>query len=175
MSNLIKPDIQVKNLELFYGDNKALKNINLVIESKKVTALIGPSGCGKSTFLRCINRMNDIIPYTRIAGDMTIDGESIYTIKYDVTQLRRRVGMVFQKSNPFPKSIFDNIAYGLKINGTKDRYIIEKTVEDFEKIGVKTINNNNGATKGKIVDIVSGIIRGQSCPQEKLDEIISLK
>ncbi|HQG41398.1 MAG TPA: phosphate ABC transporter ATP-binding protein PstB, partial [Spirochaetota bacterium] len=113
--------------------SQALFDIDLTVLANSVMALIGPSGCGKSTFLRCINRMNDIIPYTHIAGDMTIDGESIYTIKYDVTQLRRRVGMVFQKSNPFPKSIFDNIAYGLKINGIKDRYIIEKTVEDSLK------------------------------------------
>ena len=125
--------VKAKNLSFYYGSSQALFDIDLTVLANSVMALIGPSGCGKSTFLRCINRMNDIIPYTRIAGDMTIDGESIYTIKYDVTQLRRRVGMVFQKSNPFPKSIFDNIAYGLKINGTKDRYIIEKTVEDSLK------------------------------------------
>ncbi|HOM87700.1 MAG TPA: phosphate ABC transporter ATP-binding protein PstB [Spirochaetota bacterium] len=125
--------VQAKNLSFYYGSSQALFDIDLTVLANSVMALIGPSGCGKSTFLRCINRMNDIIPYTHIAGDMTIDGESIYTIKYDVTQLRRRVGMVFQKSNPFPKSIFDNIAYGLKINGIKDRYIIEKTVEDSLK------------------------------------------
>ena len=125
--------VKAKNLSFYYGSSQALFDIDLTVLANSVMALIGPSGCGKSTFLRCINRMNDIIPYTRITGDMTIDGESIYTIKYDVTQLRRRVGMVFQKSNPFPKSIFDNIAYGLKINGIKDRYIIEKTVEDSLK------------------------------------------
>jgi phosphate transport system ATP-binding protein len=125
--------VQAKNLSFYYGSSQALFDIDLTVLANSVMALIGPSGCGKSTFLRCINRMNDIIPYTHIAGDMTIDGESIYTIKYDVTQLRRRVGMVFQKSNPFPKSIFDNIAYGLKINGIKDRYIIEKTVEESLK------------------------------------------
>jgi len=125
--------VKAQNLSFFYGDNQALFDINLTVQANTVMALIGPSGCGKSTFLRCINRMNDIIPYTKIEGQLTIDGESIYHTKYDVTQLRRRVGMVFQKSNPFPKSIFDNIAYGLKINGIKDRYTIERIVEDSLK------------------------------------------
>lgn len=125
--------VKAQNLCFFYGDNQALFDINLSVQINTVMALIGPSGCGKSTFLRCINRMNDIIPYTKIAGELTIDGESIYHTRYDVTQLRRRVGMVFQKSNPFPKSIFDNIAYGLKINGIKDRYTIERIVEDSLK------------------------------------------
>ncbi len=129
--NTIK--VKAQNLSFFYGDNQALFDINLSVEANTVMALIGPSGCGKSTFLRCINRMNDIIPYTKIEGELTIDGESIYHTRYDVTQLRRRVGMVFQKSNPFPKSIFDNIAYGLKINGIKDRYTIERIVEDSLK------------------------------------------
>ncbi|MEJ5362862.1 MAG: phosphate ABC transporter ATP-binding protein PstB [Spirochaetota bacterium] len=131
LENTIK--VKAQNLSFFYGDNQALFDINLSVQANTVMALIGPSGCGKSTFLRCINRMNDIIPYTRIEGELTIDGESIYHTKYDVTQLRRRVGMVFQKSNPFPKSIFDNIAYGLKINGIKDRYTIERIVEDSLK------------------------------------------
>lgn len=125
--------VKAQTLSFFYGDNQALFDINLEVQSNTVMALIGPSGCGKSTFLRCINRMNEIIPYTKIEGELTIDGESIYHTKYDVTQLRRRVGMVFQKSNPFPKSIFDNIAYGLKINGIKDRYTIERIVEDSLK------------------------------------------
>ncbi|NMB64711.1 MAG: phosphate ABC transporter ATP-binding protein [Spirochaetes bacterium] len=125
--------VKAQNLSFFYGDNQALFDINLSVQANTVMALIGPSGCGKSTFLRCINRMNDIIPNTRVEGELTIDGESIYHTKYDVTQLRRRVGMVFQKSNPFPKSIFDNIAYGLKINGIKDRYTIERIVEDSLK------------------------------------------
>jgi len=125
--------VKAQNLSFFYGDNQALFDINLSVQPNTVMALIGPSGCGKSTFLRCINRMNDIIPYTKIEGELTIDGQSIYHTKYDVTQLRRRVGMVFQKSNPFPKSIFDNIAYGLKINGIKDRYTIERIVEDSLK------------------------------------------
>ncbi|MGQ9844183.1 MAG: phosphate ABC transporter ATP-binding protein PstB [Spirochaetota bacterium] len=125
--------IKAQNLSFFYGDNQALFDINVSVQANTVMALIGPSGCGKSTFLRCINRMNDIIPYTKIEGELTIDGNSIYHTKYDVTQLRRRVGMVFQKSNPFPKSIFDNIAYGLKINGIKDRYTIERIVEDSLK------------------------------------------
>ncbi|MBN1498501.1 MAG: phosphate ABC transporter ATP-binding protein [Spirochaetes bacterium] len=121
--------IKVDKLTFYYGATPAIKNITLTVEGNTVLALIGPSGCGKSTFLRCINRMNDIIPNTRAEGDICIDGKSIYNPKFNVTGLRRRVGMVFQKSNPFPKSIFDNIAYGLKINGMTDRYEIESTVE----------------------------------------------
>ncbi len=122
--------IEARGLSFFYGENQALSNIDLSIRPNSVMALIGPSGCGKSTFLRSINRMNDIIPNIRIDGDITLDSTSIYGSTFDVTDLRRRVGMVFQKSNPFPKSIFENIAYGLKINGVRDRHEIEKTVEE---------------------------------------------
>ncbi|MCX7677978.1 MAG: phosphate ABC transporter ATP-binding protein PstB [Spirochaetes bacterium] len=128
-----KIKLKAEKLSFFYGQSQALFDINLEVESNSVMALIGPSGCGKSTFLRCINRMNDIIPNVRVEGDITIDNESIYKQNFDVTQLRRRVGMVFQKSNPFPKSVFENIAYGLKINGIRDRYHIEKIVEDSLK------------------------------------------
>ncbi len=121
--------ITASDVCFYYGNNQAIKNINLAVEKNSVLALIGPSGCGKSTFLRCINRMNDIIPGTKITGEIKIDDESIYGQNFDVTNLRRRVGMVFQKSNPFPQSIFDNIAYGLKINGIKDKYEIERIVE----------------------------------------------
>jgi phosphate transport system ATP-binding protein len=122
-----------ESLNFYYGDKQALIDINIEVLKNSVMALIGPSGCGKSTFLRCLNRMNDIIPNTRATGDIKLDGISIMGNNYDVIELRRRIGMVFQKSNPFPKSIFENIAYGLKINGIKDRYIIEKTVEDSLK------------------------------------------
>ena len=125
--------IDSKNLTFYYSEVPAIKNISLAIEKNSVCALIGPSGCGKSTFLRCINRMNDIIPNTRADGDILIDGDSIFHSKYDVTNLRRRVGMVFQKSNPFPKTIFENIAYGLKINGVKDKYEIERKIEQSLK------------------------------------------
>ncbi|MBN2078023.1 MAG: phosphate ABC transporter ATP-binding protein [Spirochaetes bacterium] len=125
--------IRAESLTFYYGDTAAIKKISISVKPNTVLALIGPSGCGKSTFLRCINRMNDIIPNTRVEGDLLIDGESIYHAKYNVTTLRRRVGMVFQKSNPFPKSIFDNIAYGLKINGIRDKYEIERTVEQSLK------------------------------------------
>jgi len=121
--------ITAKNLTFYYGTVPAIKNISLSVKANTVLALIGPSGCGKSTFLRCVNRMNDIIPATRVDGEILIDGESIYEPRYNVTGLRRRVGMVFQKSNPFPKSIFENIAYGLRINGVKNRYEIESIVE----------------------------------------------
>ncbi len=109
--------METRRLDFFYGKNQALYEISLLIPEKSVTAFIGPSGCGKSTYLRCLNRMNDIIPETRVEGQVLLDGKDIYGPGTDVVNLRRRVGMVFQKSNPFPKSIFDNVAYGLKING----------------------------------------------------------
>ena len=109
--------IDVNALNFYYGPKRALDGISIQIRSNLVTAFIGPSGCGKSTFLRTLNRMNDIIPMTRVEGQVLIDGESIYGAGVDVVQLRRKVGMVFQKSNPFPKSIFENVAYGLRING----------------------------------------------------------
>jgi phosphate transport system ATP-binding protein len=108
--------IDVSALDFYYGERRALEQITLQIRPNEVTALIGPSGCGKSTFLRTLNRMNDIVPGTRVEGAVTIDGQDIYAPSVDVVDLRRRVGMVFQKSNPFPKSIFDNVAYGLRIN-----------------------------------------------------------
>ena len=108
--------ISVRNMNFFYGSQQALFDVSLNIEERIVTAFIGPSGCGKSTFIRTLNRMNDVIPGTRVEGSVLIDGQDIYAPGTDVVELRRRVGMVFQKSNPFPKSIFDNVAYGLKIN-----------------------------------------------------------
>ena len=122
------PEIQVKNLELFNGGNKALKNINLDIESKKVTALIGPSGCGKSTFLRTLNRMNDLIDNVKITGEIIIGGKNIYK-DIDEIDLRKKVGMVFQKPNPFPMSIYDNVAYGSRIHGVKDKETLDEIVE----------------------------------------------
>ena len=121
--------ISVRDFNFFYGEAKVLHGIDLDIPEKQVTALIGPSGCGKSTFLRSINRMNDIIPGARIEGRMAIDDKDLYAPNVDVVELRRRVGMVFQKSNPFPKSIFENIAYGLRIGGTKDRRKLDEVVE----------------------------------------------
>src|SRR2546423_9612911 len=108
--------IAARNLSFFYGRNQALHDISLDLPEQMVTAFIGPSGCGKTTFLRTLNRMNDVIPGTRVEGEVLIDGENVYAAGTDVVELRRKVGMVFQKSNPFPKSIFDNVAYGLRIN-----------------------------------------------------------
>jgi phosphate transport system ATP-binding protein len=110
------PKIQVRSLHFYYGATRALEDVSLEIPPHAVTAFIGPSGCGKSTFLRTLNRMNDIIPDTRVEGEVLIDGRSVYAPETNVVDLRRRVGMVFQKSNPFPKSIFDNVAFGLRIN-----------------------------------------------------------
>lgn len=121
--------LEVKNFNLWFSNNHVLKNINLKIEKNKITAIIGPSGCGKSTFLRSFNRMNDLILSTRIEGQFLLDGINIYNRDIDTTQLRRKVGMVFQKSNPFPKSIFENIAYGLRIQGIKDKKKIKEIVE----------------------------------------------
>ena len=128
MSNIITPEIQVKNLDLFYGDNQALKNINIDIEKNKVTALIGPSGCGKSTFLRTLNRMNDLIAGVKIDGEILVDGKDIYK-DFDEIDLRKKVGMVFQKPNPFPMSIYDNIAYGPRVHGVKDKKTLDQIVE----------------------------------------------
>jgi phosphate transport system ATP-binding protein len=125
----LKPKIETKNLNFYYGQTQALKNVNIICPLNKVTAIIGPSGCGKSTFIRTLNRMNDVIPSSRVEGKVLLDGENIYSPKVDVVELRRMVGMVFQKPNPFPKSIFDNVAYGLRINGMKDKEKVEDRVE----------------------------------------------
>jgi phosphate transport system ATP-binding protein len=119
-----------RSVDFFYGSFQALHGITMDIEEHKVTALIGPSGCGKSTFLRALNRMNDTIPNTRLQGEILLDRTNIYTGVRDVSTIRTRVGMVFQKSNPFPKSIFDNVAYGLRVNGVTDRDVIREAVED---------------------------------------------
>lgn len=124
--------ITTKNLNLFYGSNRALKDINIEINANKVTALIGPSGCGKSTFLRTINRMNDLIDSVKIEGEVYFEGENIYK-NYDEIQLRKRIGMVFQKPNPFPMSIYDNIAYGPRIHGIKNKNKLDEIVESSLK------------------------------------------
>jgi len=125
--------LEVKNVDFFYDDFQALENINIDVEKNKVTALIGPSGCGKSTFLRTINRMNDLIEGARLEGDILFDGESIYQKNVDVVNLRKRIGMVFQQPNPFPKSVFENVAYGPKIHGVTDKAKLEEIVVDSLK------------------------------------------
>ena len=127
MNNNLK--MLVRNLDFYYGNFRALTDISLYYNRNQVTALIGPSGCGKSTLLRCLNRMNDLIPYSRVEGEVLLDNQNIYDPSVDVVTLRRRVGMVFQKPNPFPKSVFDNVAYGLRVNGVKDKAEIENQVE----------------------------------------------
>lgn len=122
--------IEVNNVDFYYGNFQALKNISLEIEENKVVAFIGPSGCGKSTFIRIFNRMNDLIPETRLTGTVNIDGIDIYQKGTNVDALRKKVGMVFQRPNPFPKSIFDNVAYGLYVNGIKDKKYIKQKVEE---------------------------------------------
>jgi len=121
--------ISVKNLNLRYGDFHALKNVNLEVEKNQVTALIGPSGCGKSTFLRTLNRMNDLIEGVRVDGAILLDGQDIYRQEEDVVNLRKRIGMVFQRPNPFPMSVYDNVAYGPRIHGTKNKRKLDEIVE----------------------------------------------
>jgi len=124
------PVFSIQNLDFYYGQSKALSNINLDIMPNEVTALIGPSGCGKSTFLRCLNRMNDTISGTRVVGKIALNGDDIYNKETDVVELRQRVGMVFQKPNPFPQSIFNNVAFGPRVLGsTKDKADLEETIE----------------------------------------------
>jgi phosphate transport system ATP-binding protein len=125
-------DIKVcsRSLNFFYGPSQALYDVSLNFPSNRVTALIGPSGCGKSTYLRCFNRMNDLIPGTRMAGEILFDGKNINQASVDVVTLRSRIGMVFQKPNPFPKTIFENVAYGLRVNGIRDRELIHERVEE---------------------------------------------
>lgn len=125
--------IRTNNLNLYYGQNHALKDVNIDIEDGKITALIGPSGCGKSTYLKTLNRMNDLVDGVKITGEITLDGENIYDPKVDVTILRKKVGMVFQKPNPFPMSIYDNIAYGPRIHGIKNRAELDEIVEQSLK------------------------------------------
>lgn len=134
MDNRNDTAIRTENLNLWYGSHHALKDININIPKNKITALIGPSGCGKSTFLKTLDRMNDLVKDVRIEGRVELDGRNIYDPDVDVTALRKRVGMVFQKANPFPMSIYDNIAYGPRIHGIKSRakldYIVEKSLKD---------------------------------------------
>jgi phosphate transport system ATP-binding protein len=121
--------MSTRNLNFYYGECQALQDLTLDFYAHHVTALIGPSGCGKSTFLRCFNRMNDLIPLTRVEGKVLLDDQDIYAPSMDVVEIRRRIGMVFQKPNPFPKTIFDNVAYGLRVNGIKDMASITERVE----------------------------------------------
>ena len=129
MENTTAPIITAKNLNLWYGDFKALKNISLDVGEREITALIGPSGCGKSTFLKTLNRMNDLVDGVKITGSVRLDGEDIYGKDVDTTVLRRRVGMVFQQPNPFPMSIYDNIAYGPRVHGIRNKGKLDEIVE----------------------------------------------
>lgn len=125
--------LQVKNFNFFYGKFQALKDINMNFHKNKVTALIGPSGCGKSTFLRSVNRMNDLIDISKYEGEIKLDGDNIFNKKYDIVELRKKVGMVFQKPNPFPKTIYENIVYGPKLHGEKNKKKLDQIVEESLK------------------------------------------
>ena len=125
--------ISVKGLNLYYGRNHALKNVNMELKGNAVTAFIGPSGCGKSTLLKCLNRMNDLAEHVRVEGQVFLDGENIYDERVDITLLRKRVGMVFQQPNPFPMSIYDNVAYGPRLHGIKKKEELERIIEEALK------------------------------------------
>jgi len=152
-----KPVMRAHNVDVYYADNRAIKNVSLEIGSNEVIAMIGPSGCGKSTFLRCLNRMNDTIESARVTGDITLDGENIYARNMDVVMLRARVGMVFQKPNPFPKSIYDNVAYGPRIHGmARSRGELDDMVElSLDRAGLWS------EVKDRLDDPGSGLSGGQ--------------
>ncbi len=127
----VQNKIMVENLNAWYGTKQALHNINLTIQENRITAIIGPSGCGKSTFIRCLNRMHEVVPRAKVSGKVLVNGKNIYESDIDPVDIRRRIGMVFQKPNPFPTmSIYDNVVAGLKLNGVKDKKILNKTVEE---------------------------------------------
>ena len=151
------PKVAASNVNVFYGDKQALMDVSIDIYSRQVTALIGPSGCGKSTFLRCLNRMNDVVDGCRVTGSILLDGEDIYAPKVDVVSLRSRVGMVFQKPNPFPKSIFENIAYGPKIHG------LAKHRTDLEEIVVNSLTKAGlfDEVKDRLHEPATGLSGGQ--------------
>ena len=155
-SSVLKNKISVEKLDFYYGDSQALFDVNMQIPSERVTAFIGPSGCGKSTFLRTLNRMNDIIENTKLTGTIKIDGNNIYDKSTDVVLLRKKVGMIFQKSNPFPKSIFENIAFGPRIHGINDKRelmeIVEKSLKSaalWEEVKDRLYDNALGLSGGQ--------------------------
>jgi phosphate transport system ATP-binding protein len=148
--------MKTTDLDFYYGDFRALEGVSLDFHANQVTALIGPSGCGKSTLLRCLNRMNDLIPYSSVQGKVLLDGQDIYDPNVDVVGLRRRVGMVFQKPNPFPKTIFENVAYGLRVTGARDRAHIANRVEESLKLAALW-----DEVKDRIHDSALGLSGGQ--------------
>jgi|TARA_R110000824_G_scaffold70604_13_gene181027 phosphate transport system ATP-binding protein len=151
------PKMTARNVDVFYGDKQAINNVSIDVNMDSVTAFIGPSGCGKSTFLRCMNRMNDTIPIARVTGEIKLEGEDIYSSKMDVVQLRARVGMVFQKPNPFPKSIYDNIAYGPRIHG------LATGKEDLDEIVESSLQRAGlwGEVKDRLQDSGTALSGGQ--------------
>ena len=142
-----KPIIEINSLNFWYGQKQALYDVNVQIAPHRTTAFIGPSGCGKSTLLRCLNRMNDLIDGTRVAGNLTFNGQDIYAPEVDVIELRKRMGMVFQKSNPFPKSIFDNVAYGPRINRGSSKGALAVAVEkSLRRAASRSSSTTSGPT-----------------------------
>jgi phosphate transport system ATP-binding protein len=154
MDNNIR--IEAKNVNFYYGKKSALQNVSMDIKKNKITAIIGPSGCGKSTLIRLFNRMNELIPNTKMEGTINLDGKNIYGSKIDAVEVRRQIGMVFQKPNPFPKSIFENVAYGLRVNGIKDKkYIREKVEKSLKSAAIWE------EVKNRLFDNALGLSGGQ--------------
>jgi len=147
--------MSVSDLQLFYGDFQALKGISLLIKERQITALIGPSGCGKSTFLRCLNRMNDTIPGVRIAGRVLLDGQDVYASSFDVVDLRQRVGMVFQRPNPFPQSVYDNVAFGPRVLGMHRERSLDDMVRNSLE-GAALWDEVKGELKGSALELNAG-------------------
>jgi phosphate transport system ATP-binding protein len=151
-----EPKISARKVNFYYGSKRALRDISIDFAPRRVTAIIGPSGCGKSTFIRLLNRMNELVPGSRLGGEILLDGLDILSPACDAAELRKRVGMVFQKPNPFPKSVFDNIAYGLEVNGARDRHAIEeKVVESLKKAALW------GEVRDRLKDSALGLSGGQ--------------
>lgn len=160
--------MESKNLNLYYDDFRALIDVNVPIYEKKITALIGPSGCGKSSFIRCLNRMNDLLPNAKVEGIITLDGKNIYDKDVDVVDLRKRVGMVFQKPNPFPMSVYDNVAFGPRIHGIKDKKTLDKIVEDSLKKAAlwDDIDVNNSEELHKKAEKIRKLITDAKMPKD---------
>ena len=153
---VVEPKISARGVNFYYGSKRALNDINIDFSPRRVTAIIGPSGCGKSTFIRLLNRMHELVPGSRLEGEILLDGLDILSPACDAAELRKRVGMVFQKPNPFPKSVFENIAYGLEVNGEKDRHFIEEKVVDSLKKAALW-----GEIKDRLKDSALGLSGGQ--------------
>ena len=174
MENTNVPVISAKDLNLWYGDFKALKSISLDVGEREITALIGPSGCGKSTFLKTLNRMNDLVPGVRIEGDVRLKGEDIFAREMELTDLRRRVGMVFQKANPFPMSIYDNITYGPKLHGVRNKAELDELVESSLRGAALWDEVKDRLKKSALFQAILHLVPQGCAPQRAFHQLVQL-